>query len=379
MASGGRSDTLTPSPTHTGPGALPATACSDAQPRGDGHYPAAMGGGQYRAGARRPYPQRVYRPQFSFLQLSDQLRLQRLRFRKEVLRELCNVWWQDVEPHTRLTTVLTIEAKVTIALNFYATGSFQSATADIANISQFSAHCSIRQVTDALYRRRVDYISFPMTRDKQVERQARFARIAEFPRVQGAINCTHVGLRAPQHRPKIFVNRKGFHSLNVQLVCDHQRRILAIDVRYPGSSHDLFILHQTSVPTLFTGPNQDCGWLLGDKVYPPSSWLLTPLWNPRTAPEHTYNDAHSGTSALNICECMASTLLSYAAMSMASSESSSAELRCGLPPPPPPERRHLRWPSPVTMVQPEKGHLIEIFKIMKGFDRVDEEKKRALS
>uniref|UniRef100_UPI00398F030B putative nuclease HARBI1 n=1 Tax=Pristiophorus japonicus TaxID=55135 RepID=UPI00398F030B len=217
-----------------------------------------------------------------------------LRFRKEVRRELCNVLRQDLELHTRLRSALTIETNVTIALNFFATGTFESATADISNISQFCAQRSIQQVTNALYRRRVDYISFLMRRDKQVEWQTGFAHIAGFPRGQDAIECTHVGLRAPQHHPEIFVNHKGFHSLNVQFVCDHKRCVLAVDARYSGRSPDSFILCQTSVPALFIDPNHDCGWLLGDKGCPLSTWLQ----NPRTAAEHAYNDAHSGTRCI---------------------------------------------------------------------------------
>uniref|UniRef100_UPI00398E78D0 putative nuclease HARBI1 n=1 Tax=Pristiophorus japonicus TaxID=55135 RepID=UPI00398E78D0 len=176
-------------------------------------------------------------------------------------------------------------------------GSFQSATADIDNISQFSALWCIQQVTDALYRRRVQYI-FPMTWDKQVEWQARFAQVADLPRVQGAIDCTQVGLRAPHHHPEMFVNRKDFHSLNVQRMYDNQRQILTFDARYPGSSHDSFILRQTSMPAVFTCPNQNCGRLLGDKTYPLSTWLLTRLWYPSTAPEHAYNAAHCATRCI---------------------------------------------------------------------------------
>uniref|UniRef100_UPI00398E726B putative nuclease HARBI1 n=1 Tax=Pristiophorus japonicus TaxID=55135 RepID=UPI00398E726B len=251
-----------------------------------------MGRAQHIPLPRRPYRARAYRCQFSFLQLSNKLCVWRLRFTKDVLTELCNVVQPDLEPHTRLRTALSLETKVTTALNFYAMGSFQYA------ISQFSAHRSIRQVTNALYNRRVQYISFPMTREKQVECQARFLCIAGFPRVQGLSDCTHVGLRTPQYHPEVFMNGKGYHSLNVQLVCDHQRRIMAVFARYPGSSHHAFILRQSSVPTLFTGPNQNCGWLLGDNGYPLSTWLLTQLRNHWTMAEHAYNDAHCGTRCI---------------------------------------------------------------------------------
>uniref|UniRef100_UPI00398E983B putative nuclease HARBI1 n=1 Tax=Pristiophorus japonicus TaxID=55135 RepID=UPI00398E983B len=244
--------------------------------------------------------QYLFRRQFEPLTslLSDSKAVNANAFRKDVLRELCHLLRSNLQPHTRLRTALTVETKVTIALNFYTTGSFQSATADISNISQFSTHRSIGLVTDALYKRKVQYFSFLMTRGKQVEWQAVFVWIAGFPSVQGAINCTHVGQRAPLNHVELSMNRKGFHSLNVQLMCDHQRRILAVDARYPGSSHDSFILRQTSVPAIFTGPNHDCGWLLGDNGYPQSTWLLTPLRNPRTAAKHDDNDTHSDTRCI---------------------------------------------------------------------------------
>uniref|UniRef100_UPI00398F604A putative nuclease HARBI1 n=1 Tax=Pristiophorus japonicus TaxID=55135 RepID=UPI00398F604A len=248
----------------------------------------------------QPYADALYPVQHQVVEekLSSEQCVRRLQFRKDILRELSNALRPDLEPHTRLRAALSVETKVTIALNFYATDSFQSATADISNISQFSIHHSIRQVTDALYKRRLQYISFPMSREKQAEWQAGFVRIAGFPRVQGAIACTHVRLRVPQNHPEIFMNRKGFHSPSAQLVCDHQRRIMAVDARYPGSSHDSFILRQSSVTAVFTRPNQDCGWLLGDEGYPLSTWLMTPLQNPRTAGEHADNDAHSSTRCI---------------------------------------------------------------------------------
>uniref|UniRef100_UPI00398F69B9 putative nuclease HARBI1 n=1 Tax=Pristiophorus japonicus TaxID=55135 RepID=UPI00398F69B9 len=210
---------------------------------GEGNEAAIRGRHLHRHDGKRPYRQRVYRQQFSYMDLTDDQCLQRLQFRKDLVTVLRNLLQSDLQPQTRLRTPLTIVSKVTIALNFYATGSFQAAKVGISNISQFAMHSPIRQMTNALFKMRRDYISFPMSRVKQLERQTGFVHIAGFPKVQDAIDYTHVALRAPQNT-KMFRNRKGFHSFTVQLMCDHNRNIMAVDALCPGSSHNAFILRQ---------------------------------------------------------------------------------------------------------------------------------------
>lgn len=46
----------------------------------------------------------------------------------------------------------------------------------------------------------------------------RFYAKYQFPGVVGCIDCTHVALVAPKENEHIYVNRKKYHSLNVQLV-----------------------------------------------------------------------------------------------------------------------------------------------------------------
>uniref|UniRef100_UPI00398F0038 putative nuclease HARBI1 isoform X3 n=2 Tax=Pristiophorus japonicus TaxID=55135 RepID=UPI00398F0038 len=248
-----------------------------------------------RRRGRRPYSQRVYREHRSYLQLSEAQCLRRLRFRKEVVTEICQLLQADLQPTSSIRTALPVEVKVTAALAFYASGSFQASAGQICSISQHAAHCCIRQVTAALYARRLDFINFPMTKKAQNERAVGFAQIAGFPKVQAAIDCTHIALRAPLEEPEVFRNRKGFHSLNVQIICDHTQHIMAVNAQYPGSIHDAFILFESSVSYLFERQPQGQGWVLGDKSYSLATWLMTPLRNPQTEAEYRYNDSHVAT------------------------------------------------------------------------------------
>ncbi|KAK0153299.1 putative nuclease HARBI1 [Merluccius polli] len=71
--------------------------------------------------------------------------------------------------------------------------------------------------------------------------------IAGFPNVIGAIDCTHIAIKAPSEGEYAYVNRKHFHSLNVQIICDAQMRLTNIVARWPGSTHDSFVLTNSSV------------------------------------------------------------------------------------------------------------------------------------
>lgn len=88
-----------------------------------------------------------------------------------------------------------------------------------------------------------------------------------------------------------FRNRKGYFSLNVQVVCNAQLQILDIVARWPGASHDSHIFNNSGVRMKLEAGEFGHGVLLGDSGYPLRSYLLTPLEQPRTAAEHVYNEA----------------------------------------------------------------------------------------
>ena len=89
-----------------------------------------------------------------------------------------------------------------------------------------------------------------------------------------------------------FRNRKGFFSLNTQIVCDHNMRITDVVARWPGSVHDATIFQQSRLRQRFEEGEFRSGILLGDSGYPNKKYLFTPLLRPATDAENRYNNAH---------------------------------------------------------------------------------------
>ncbi|CAB4019672.1 Hypothetical predicted protein [Paramuricea clavata] len=64
-----------------------------------------------------------------------------------------------------------------------------------------------------------------------------------FPRIIGVIDGTHIRIRAPTKDPVAYINRKKFHSLNTQVVCDDNmifRDVLVgwpAATKFPGDTH----------------------------------------------------------------------------------------------------------------------------------------------
>ncbi|XP_061166748.1 putative nuclease HARBI1 [Saccostrea echinata] len=120
-----------------------------------------------------------------------------------------------------------------------------------------------------------------------------FYGIAHFPNTVGAIDCTHIRMKAPTTAEHIYVNRKNYHSINIQGVCDSTLKFLNVVARWPGSTHDAFIWFNSELKRLFVNGTITEGWLLGDSGYPLRPWLLhvTPVLNHSQAKER-YNTAH---------------------------------------------------------------------------------------
>ena len=80
--------------------------------------------------------------------------------------------------------------------------------------------------------------------------------------------------------------------MNVQGIMNAELLFTNVVARWPGSTHDSFILLNSAVYTKFETGQYPDGWLLGDSGYSCKPWLLIPKLNPQTRAERTYNMSH---------------------------------------------------------------------------------------
>jgi hypothetical protein len=122
----------------------------------------------------------------------------------------------------------------------------------------------------------------------------RFFNKYGLPGIIGCIDGTHVSIVAPIENEHLYLNRKCYHSQNVQIICDERLKTTNVNARYPGSPHDTFIWQNSNVHDLIRNlqaEHRGGFYKFGDTGYPLRPWLLTPFLPepPENTPEAAYN------------------------------------------------------------------------------------------
>lgn len=108
-------------------------------------------------------------------------------------------------------------------LHFYATGTYQriiGRSFDIS-MSQQSVSRAVHEVTNALIHAFSEqWVHFPRNAEQKNMIKQRFMAERHFPGVIGAIDCSQVEILRPILEEHNYLNRKGYHSKNIQIVSD---------------------------------------------------------------------------------------------------------------------------------------------------------------
>ena len=109
-----------------------------------------------------------------------------------------------------------------IALRFYATGTFQLVIGDLIGVSKANVHSCIQRVSTfdvcRIHCEPSGELRGFRRRAWHYQNEAAFLHNGNFPNVTGCIDCTRVKVIAPSQIEHEYVNRKAYHSINVQLI-----------------------------------------------------------------------------------------------------------------------------------------------------------------
>lgn len=223
--------------------------------------------------------------------------ISRYRLSKSTFQFLLDKISRNLEKETHRNYSVSGVEQFAAALRYYASGSFQIVIGDTCGLSQPSISRAISSVSKELDKLWDETIYLPVdSREIQTIKQ-RFYDIGNFPNVIGCLDGSHIPILKPKEYEWQYLNRKLFHSINVQAVCDYKRKFINMVVKHPGSAHDSFVLQDSSLWTHMEN-NPNVGFILGDSAYPCRKWLMTPLSNADRQSEKRYNYAHKRTRVL---------------------------------------------------------------------------------
>lgn len=241
---------------------------------------------------------RYLRSRIDHFSLSDESFSANFRLNKEAFRFVLSEIAEHV-PDNR-NGGLSTEQKLAAVLRFLAEGSYQRGVGNDHHVAVAQPTLSkiLSEVLEVMERQLCPkFIVMAMTEQEKDAAKTFFYEKCAIPGVVMCVDGTHVKILPPSENRELYLNRKGFYSLNVMIICDDRQKIRCVDPRFQGSNHDSHIWRASAARAYFEDlhANGDRNTkLLGDAGYPAEPWLITPF---RAAQEGTeesaFNKRHS--------------------------------------------------------------------------------------
>ena len=175
------------------------------------------------------------------------------------------------------------EQKIGASLWFFATGECFRSIADRFGMGESTFSYALRDIINIIIAKfLIEKVNFSNTELEINEVTSGFKRIGSIPNVIGAIDGSHIPIKAPHLFSVDYFNRKGFYSIVLQAVVDYKKKFLDIYVGWPGSTHDSRVLINSRLYNKFNNQNNllpnyfNNKYILGDGGYPNLSWLIVP-------------------------------------------------------------------------------------------------------
>jgi DDE superfamily endonuclease len=63
----------------------------------------------------------------------------------------------------------------------------------------------------------------------------------------GSIDGSHIQIDKPTERHDDYVNRKSYHSMVLQGICNEHKKFIDVFIGYPGSVHDARVFRNSDI------------------------------------------------------------------------------------------------------------------------------------
>lgn len=167
-------------------------------------------------------PRQFRRTDVAYEFLDDIDLRKRYRFSSRNIDRLVRLIGHRLERPKKRNQPLSPRQQIMIALRFYATGNFLQVIGDTFGVDVATVSRVLTNVTDALFNLKDLVIQFPVTDVARNAAKRGFFSMRGFPGVVGCIDGTHVRIISPpKDEEAAYVNRKHYHSINVQATVDH--------------------------------------------------------------------------------------------------------------------------------------------------------------
>ncbi|XP_044763942.1 protein ANTAGONIST OF LIKE HETEROCHROMATIN PROTEIN 1-like isoform X1 [Coccinella septempunctata] len=172
-----------------------------------------------------------------------------------------------------------VSAKKTVLFSLWYLGNRNSfrEVSDRFGVAIGTAHGCLTRFLNFLMRIRDEHIVWP-NEQQRLEISRMFTRNNGFPGAIGFIDGSHIEIPKPDKNQDSYINRKGYHSLLLQGVVDHNKKFIDVFCGEPGSLHDARLLRRSALYATISDNPDFIGeyYLLGDSAYSNLDWIVTP-------------------------------------------------------------------------------------------------------
>ncbi|XP_043466333.1 putative nuclease HARBI1 [Leptopilina heterotoma] len=177
-------------------------------------------------------------------------------------------------------SVLCPEKQLCIALWTYCNQEVYRSIADRFGVCKDTAWNCMLSVSKVLNTVSGDYIRWPAAENFN-QTINKFLNVGPFPNVLAAVDGCHVEISAPCTNAASYINRKGYHSLLLQGMCDSQGKFVDVFAGVCGSVHDNRLFEMSPMgQQLITAPENVCPLdmhIIGDAAYKLHPFLMVPF------------------------------------------------------------------------------------------------------